>query len=302
MITNSEKDRLKYEIASTEDLLSKVGKSRIMAYSMTKKLEDLNKQLDELDNEEPEAKALLYFYGAPVIGSAGIETNFLSSALSPFQQLVTARVAKKWQGKVQKKGKMKDLHDSKLYLTALPRGSFGVELKKLTNQHIYHESHLADSLQEVVELIASSKDKNAFLKQIKNSAPRELSALKKFFRVLDKSDAGVKIETGHITSTFSQKEVKLAFEIISQIAIDSEDIQIVGKFRGILLDTWSFDFLDSTDKLIHGPIHPSVSEEEAAEFDDFLNLNCIATFEKTVTTKIDGENKPVFSLKSIDHV
>ena len=302
MITKSEKDRLNYEILSIESLLSKVDNSTVMAFSMNKKLEGLRKELAERDTDEQEARAFLFFFGAPVKGSLGIESGFLSAALAPFQQMVTARTTLKWRGSVQKKGRMKDFKDSKLFLTALPRGSFGVELKKLTNVHVYHETHLADSLHEVVELINSVKNEEDFQEKMKSTAPRELSALKKFFKALDKNDAGVKLETGHLVSEFSQQEARDGLRRISEIQIDTEEVHVEGIFRGALLDTRTFDFQDVTETVIHGPIHEDIGEDEIAEFEEFVNLPCVVTMVKTITYQVDGGKKPTFKLIAIDPV
>lgn len=49
---------------------------------------------------------------------------------------------------------------------------------------------------------------------------------------------------------------------VSESSTELQDVEISGTLKGILLETWKFDFLAATGETITGAIGPELSEEE----------------------------------------
>ena len=297
-----ERERILYEIASMQKLYDMVQGDSIMELPFRQKIDELRSELNAAEEVKGEARATIYFFGGPVIGSLGIDAEFVSDSILPFQQMVSARVSSMFR-KVAKKGRIRRIDRSKLYLTSLPRGSFGIELRKLENLDLFDGNEVVDSINSVVDLISATKDRDALQEKSIQASGRELSALKKFFSVLKKSNAGLAVETDVLNTRFSQQEVIDANYIISEVIIDTDEIQIMGRFTGVFLESRTFEFLTNTDQKITGNIHPDIDDAELDNYvQKFLDVDCIGTFEKITRNQIEGEGKPQYRLLALDEL
>ena len=120
-----------------------------------------------------EAKAVLFFSGGPVQGSIGIDASFTGRVLEPFQSMVMADYADRWHGTVGSRGRRFGEEDSRLLLTALPRGSFGLELSRAEQDELFTEDQLADTLAHVTKLVESSaRSDEDFAAELDQTEPR----------------------------------------------------------------------------------------------------------------------------------
>lgn len=153
------KNQIKSQIIELENLLSFTSNDPFMSKSLSKKIGVLKDRIASLSEEIKEAKVSLLFSGNAVLGSKGIKIDFLSKVLKPFQELVKTETTKIKYGIVGKRGKTKDINDAELYLTALPTGSFGVQLTQLNKNNIFSENEVDSAIENVMNLIKCSYKK-----------------------------------------------------------------------------------------------------------------------------------------------
>lgn len=293
------RDLLRVRILETERLLEGVSDHPIMSFSFKQKLDSLKKELENLPLNPKEPTITLLFSGRPVFGSVGIDASFLSRAILPFQKMVEADLAQRSHGIVGKRGTIRSADKANLFLTALPRGSFGVELSKIDDS--IEEGPLADSLAHVSQLIDSSaKSDEDFAVALGDASPRTINGLRQFLKIVSDDDAGVTIESGGIRTTLEVDSVKTAYERVAEATTSQADVEIRGILKGILLESWRFDFVDLNQHTITGPIDPSLSEERVIEYmASSFNKECIAVFQKTSVYLKNGRIKETFLLKEL---
>lgn len=283
-------------------MLNLVGNHPIMGMSFRERLEELQHQLDEIPADRKEATITLLFSGAPVHGSTGIDAQFLGKALLPFQKMVHADLVQRGYGKVGARGQIKNADDARLYITALPRGSFGVELSKLDDANNFDEDHVADSLVHISKLIQSSgASDEEFAANLDEVSQRTLNGLRQFLKIVAEDKAGVIIESGNIRSSLTDAEVQSAYNRVSETITKPSTARIKGVLKGILLESWKFDFLSENDEKISGSISRNLNEQQATQFmAQFFNQECIATFDKTTVYFKNGRIKDSYVLTNIE--
>lgn len=304
MTLRRKRDQLKVEILETERLIQQVSGHPVMSFSLKQRLADLNRQLGTIPMDAKEPTVTLLFFGKPVYGSVGIEADFLGQAILPFQKMVQADLTQRGYGKVGSRGQIKRADEAKLFLTALPRGSFGIELSKLESNSLFGDDELSDSLAHVSKLIESSaKSDEDFAVALDNVSQRVMTGLRQFLNVVSSDKAGLTIESGGMRSTLEVEDVQRAYQRVADVTTKQSDIEIKGILKGILLESWKFDFTDEDDKTITGSISGDLSEEEVTNFIvTFFNKKCLATFQLTTVNLSNGRIKESFLLKMIQPI
>ncbi|MGI4750117.1 MAG: hypothetical protein ACRYFB_05755 [Janthinobacterium lividum] len=297
------RENINIQILETEKLLSVVEHHPIMSFAYQQRLNDLRQELQGLQINSKEPVVTLLFSGGPVMGSTGIDASFLGKAILPFQKMVNANLAQK-HGKVGTRGALKNVDDAKLFITALPRGSFGVELSKLTNNNLFDENQVSDSLVQISKLIDSSaKSDEDFAATLDDISQREFAGLRQFLKVVADDKAGVSIESGDIRSSLSIDDAQNAYFRVAAAKTNQKEIKIQGYLKGILLESWRFDFIDLNEQKYTGPISSALSEEQVSEYiREFFNKECVAKFKKTTVSLNNGRAKNNYILEGIESI
>jgi len=297
------REHIKLQILETEKLAEDVAGHPIMSFSFQKRLEELRKNLAALPVSAKEPTVRLLFSGKPVEGSIGIDANFIGKALLPFQKMVHADLVQRGFGKVGDRGQLKSAEDARLFLTALPRGSFGVELSKIDSGKSFDEDQVSDSLAHISKLIeASAKSDEDFASTLEDVSTRTLQGLRQFLKIVSDDEAGITIESGGIRSTLEPQQVVNAYNRVNETKTNQEDIQLKGLLKGILLESWRFDFVTENHDTISGTIDASLSEEQVINFiTQFFNKTSTALIQKTTVLLKSGRVKDSFSLKNISN-
>lgn len=288
---------LKAQIVDTERLLEMVIDHPLMSESLAEKLNELRKELDSLPKESHEPKIQLLFSGNAVIGSQGIKSDFVSKTLTPFQEMVKTQVALLRFGKVGKRGQAKKAASTDLYLTALPIGSFGVELSQLESFDLFDSIEVSKAMKEVMTLIVdTATDDETFESTIEKTPKRNLSNLKRFLQEITDENSILKMESGELGVELPKEKVIEAYQRVASTIDDQEEIVINGVFRGLLLDSGRFEIQDEDGKKLSGFISEDLNEEQLIQYDrEFLNTKCEIhlrvhrTKFKTGNLKIDYE-------------
>jgi hypothetical protein len=302
MISRRNRDYIKIQLLETQRMLNLVGNHPIMSSSLKQKEKDLIEQLEKIPVDKKDSKVVLLFNGNPVKGSVGIDAAFIGKVIVPFQSMVTSEFAHRKNGTVGKRGQINNRAESKLFLTALPRGSFGIELSKLDSNDLFEEDQLSDSLSHITDLVeSSSKSDEDFAAKLDNVTPRTIQSLKDFFKVVSDDNAGVSIESGGIRCELNPIEVKSAFERVAGTITNESDKRVKGVLKGILLESWKFDFIDENGNTITGRIDDNLTEEQVSNYiSNFFNKDCTAVLKEGKVLFKNGRERVSYVLMSIE--
>jgi hypothetical protein len=267
---------LKVQIIETQAMLEKVLDHPLMSESLEVRLNYLRQKLDSLPKVSYEPKIKLLFSGNAVIGSSGIKSSFLSKTLAPFQEMIKTQFAVVRFGKAKGLGKMRIGPNSDLYLTALPIGSFGIELTQLDTNDLFDSMDISKAMKEIMILISNTaKDDETFESSIENTPKKNLLNIKKFFHEIMDESSDLKMESGELGVELSKEKVTEGYNRISATKEQVNERIINGTFRGLLLDSGKFEVQDEEGIKLSGFISEQLSEAQLVDYDKmFLNANC----------------------------
>ncbi len=301
VVSNSHKEFLQSQIAETQRMWEMVKDHPLMAKSFETKLVDLKQQLDKIPGDLKEARIKLLFSGKAVLGSLGIKSIFVSKTVKPFQELVKTEVAMVRYGNVGQRGVAKKSLDSNLYLTALPRGSFGIELSHLNPSDLFNEKDISEAISNIMDLIESSASSDeAFEDVITRTPVRNINNLKKFLKVVVDENSILKMESGSKQLLLKERDVSEAFERVDSTSTEEGEEVIQGTLRGVMLESGKFEVADEKGIIITGPISEQLSEDAIFEFDrQYLNQVCEIHLKVTTKTFKTGRSKSNYKLLDI---
>ena len=301
MTTRAQREFLKVQLLETQHLKEMVGDHPLMSVSFAEREQELLEKIAALPLGNKEARTVLFFSGDPVQGSVGIDVSFAGRVLEPFQSMVMADYADRWHGVVGSRGRRSGEADSRLLLTALPRGSFGLELTRADNDELFEEDQLADTLAHVTKLVESSarSDEN-FAAELNETAPRVIQNLRQFLEVVAKGKAGLRLETGDFRCLMNPIEANEAFNRVAATITNDELVNIPGVFKGVLLESWKFDFVTEDNHRIGGKIDENLTEEKVVALNlEFFNKRCMASMVKTTVLFKNGRVRTTYVLKGL---
>ena len=223
MTTRTQRNFLKVQLIETQRLKQMVGDHPLMSVSFAEREQELMEKIAALPLGNKEARTVLFFSGDPVQGSVGIDASFAGRVLEPFQSMVMADYADRWHGVVGSRGRRSGEADSRLLLTALPRGSFGLELTRADNDELFEEDQLADTLAHVTKLVESSaRSDEDFAAELDETAPRVIQNLRQFLEVVAKGKAGLRLESGDYRCSMNAVEADEAFNRVAGTITNDE--------------------------------------------------------------------------------
>ncbi len=294
-----QRQRLKAQIIDTQFLLEAVVNHPFMSIGLSEKVTQLQGELDALPKELSEPTVELLFSGDAVSGSQGIKANFISKAVPPFQELVKAKVSKERLGRARRGEKVRREESSDLFLTALPRGSFGVELSQLKPNEVFDEAIVSKAIKDVIKLVANATSDENFEASLKDTTKTELVSLKKFLRGIAEENSILTMESGEVHLELSKEKVADAYQRVSSTITEEGEVILDGIFRGILLDSKRFEFqlLDGTR--ISGKVNEDISDLDMVEYKTFLGTHCDFHLRIYETTFRTGNEKKEYELLDI---
>ncbi len=292
---------IKAQIVDTQRLLEMVLDHPLMSEGLAERLNQLKQELETLPKESFEPKIQLLFSGNAVVGSQGIKSTFVSKTLTPFQEMVKTQIALVRFGKVGKRGQAKKGANTDLYLTALPVGSFGVELSQLESNDLFDSMDVSKAMKDVMSLVVNSAtDDETFEASIEQTPKRNLTNLKKFLQEISDENSVLKMESGELGIELPKEKIIEAFQRVSATIDEETELIINGTFRGLLLDSGKFEIQDEEGKRISGFISQDIEEEQLVDYDKtFLNSNCIIHLRVHKTKFKTGNEKTDYELLEI---
>jgi hypothetical protein len=301
MTTRAQREFWKVQLLDTQRLLEAAAGHPLMSVALEERRRELQEKIAALPLGSKEARTVLFFSGTPVQGSLGIDATFAGRVLEPFQSMVMTDYADRWHGVVGKRGRRSGEAESRLLLTGLPRGSFGLELTRAENDELFEEDQLADTLAHVTKLVESAaRSDEDFAAELDETAPRVVLKLKEFLEVIAKGKAGLRLESGDFRCTMDPIQANEAFNRVAGTITNDETLSVSGVFRGVLLEAWRFNFLTEDNHSIGGKIDESLTEEQVIALNrEFFNERCVAEFLKTTVLFKNGHVRTTYTLKGL---
>lgn len=301
MTTRRKRDFLKTQLLETDRLIEMTGDHPVMSFGLVQRKEELEEELHALPMGHKEPRTVLFFSGEPVVGSVGIDANFAGRVLAPFQNMVMSEHAQRWHGTLGSRGRRTGEQESRLILTGLPRGSFGLELTKAANDEFFEEEQLADTLAHVTRLIESaSRSDEDFASELNETSPRVIQSLRDFLKVVSDGRAGLQMESGDFRCTLDPVKASEAFQRVSDTVTKEERVEERGVFKGLLLESWRFDFVNEAGHKITGKLDNDLTQEQAVTMGrDFLEQSCVADLLKTTILFKNGRQRTSYCLRSL---
>ncbi|MEO7299327.1 MAG: hypothetical protein ABI042_12215 [Verrucomicrobiota bacterium] len=278
------------------------GQHPLMSVALEERERELKEKIAALPLGNKEARTILFFSGEPVQGSVGIDASFAGRVLEPFQSMVMADYADRWHGVVGSRGRRPGEAQSRLLLTGLPRGSFGLELARADNDELFEEGQLADTLAHVTKLVeAAARSDEDFAAELDETAPRVIQNLREFLEVIAKGKAGLRLESGDFRCTMSPVEANDAFNRVAGTITNDELVKLPGVFKGVLLDSWKFDFVTNENHSVGGKIDENLTEEQVIALNrKFFNGRCLASLLKTTVLFKNGRVRTTHTLNGLE--
>jgi hypothetical protein len=147
---------------------------------------------------------------------------------------------------------------------------------------------------------SSVRSDEDFAAELDETAPRVIQNLRQFLEVVAKGKAGLRLESGDYRCSMNPVEANEAFNRVAGTITNDELVSIPGVFKGVLLESWKFDFVTEENHRIGGKINESLTEEQVVALNlEFFNKRCAASFLKTTVLFKNGRVRTTYTLKGI---
>lgn len=297
-----QKEALQAELIGLTHLLSITPEDPLATPLMKSRMAELETQIKEIVDRPPILPETELFFGrGAVIGSMGIEAGFASEILKSFQDMVTNHFSAKFCGALRRTGRRRGESLSKLFLTALPTGSFGLQLSQPFVTDFVVASQVTQTMEEITDLVgAAAKGDEPFVDTVSHFNGRVLIPLAGFLESLNNSGSDCKIISGSRRTTLNTEDVSQAYQRVISAKTQDEVVRLNGIFGGVLLGSGRFEFMPTADTRIQGWIAESVTEEEAIEMEKFAGKQCRATLSRTTISMRTGRKSLFHELLNIE--
>lgn len=255
-----ELDSLQAESAALNHLLSMSTEEDdpIGHLQFKERLEEISSQIEEISARQTyTAQIAAFFGGSPVIGSHGIYASFLAKATDGLQDIVDKQAAAEEFGSLAGRGPVRNRKNTRLMVTDVIRGSFGIVLEEFSPNADLTETALKRIVDEVAHLIAKigTASMEEFSEAVEHLDERSLQSFKNFFELLADSDATLRLVFGEQDVLLDHDSVSLGRDRISKLKISElEHDDFIGKLYWIPAHKkFELRLLD-TNEVIYGSV------------------------------------------------
>ena len=253
--------------ATLKKLINETDESEVIVrMSLNVRLREVEEQLESYEGHPPRlVDARLTFNGKPVIGHDGIMAEFLAKALTAFE-IAVASVGASMNGFLSEMGPIPNRSAYGLLITGIARGSFGFEFRDVS-QHTrstpeYSQSELAVmTVRDILKASLEATDEYELTHVVDDIHHRALKHLCAFLDVVAKNEAVCALKFGDDVVRFDDTEqVKRSVERLGRIE-NAENIELVGRFRGVLPNSRRAEFfVEETREIVTGPVRAPVAQ------------------------------------------
>jgi hypothetical protein len=298
------KENLQADLAGLEGLLAITPDDPLATPLMQSRAGELRDEIAKTNGADVQIPETEIFFGqGPVIGAKGIEAKFAGQVLNRFQDIVSNHFAAKFLGVLRRAGRRRGETDSKLYLTALPTGSFGLQLTQPHMEDFVAAGQLAETMEEITGLVAAAgKDDETFDQMIESVHGRVLVPLQDFLDTLNKAGADCKMFSGMKRAELKKEQVTQAYERVASAKTKQEDITLEGTFCGTLLRSGRFEFEPQGQPVLSGWLAEDITVEQAIEMDNLVGKMARAALRSTTISTKSGTRRPTYELISLNPI
>lgn len=294
-----QRETMQAELAGLKRLLQTTPEDPLATPLMKSRIEDMEKALKGLVETPPLApETELFFTDGPALGSQGLEAIFTSDILDSYQNMVTNHYSAKHFGALRRAGRRRGETETKLFLTALPRGSFGLQLTQPHVADFVAATQVSSAMEQISSLLEAAGDSDqAFEALLGDYNPRVLKPLTRFLEALHSGGGQCRVVTGFKETILSVGKIAEAFTRVSAARTEEETTTMKGVFGGVLMFAWEFDFQPEQGEMIRGTLAEEVTEEAAEAMNhEFSRKAAIAKLKITTVHTRSGKKKPIYEL------
>lgn len=276
-----ERDQRAAELSSVEGIIARLTDDDFLTrIGLESRRDELQAWLAEqaVEPEEPTASAALFFSGAPVAQTRGIEAKFGALAVNKFQDLVAMMMAQE-DKPLAVSGPIPNRGASTLHITNVTRGSFGFLLEEIEPQGQVISTSLKLAVDSTTRLLTAlgSGDENHFREVAETVDQRALGTAQEFFSLVRGNGAQFRVVAGNFEQTFTDAAIALATERASTTRIVPVEESIDGRFGGALPEGHQFE-LRAERGTISGNVSDDIPASELARWNrDLVNRPIRAT-------------------------
>ena len=298
-----QRQMLQMELAGTRHLLATTSEDPLATPLLQSRIDEIEVRIRDLEQRPSIAPTVeLFFTHGVALGSEGLEASFTSEVLNSYQNVLTNHYTAKHYGKPRGSGKRRRESESQLFLTALPRGSFGLQLSQIQTHDWIAADNVSKAMQDVSRLVeATVESDEAFEAALTTFDARVFKPLKRFIVVLHAGETEFRLVTGFHETTLNADQISVAHARVSAADTDEDIVQWPGVFGGVTTFSYKFDFRPDNGELIHGPIGEEVTEETATAWNEHYTQKRVKA-ELKVSTVISraGKKKPTYELLDLE--
>jgi hypothetical protein len=151
-----------------------------------------------------------------------------------------------------------------------------------------------EALTSLVE--SASAGDAAFAQGVEHFHSRVLVPLGKFLDVLASREASVTIRSGVRETVLRPEQVRAARTRVAATKTEPEEIVLIGVFRGVLLESWKFDFVPDGQPAISGALGESVTETAAHAMVSLCDQRCEAVLNRVRFRTHGNLSRPTYEL------
>ena len=290
---------LQAELGSLQSLLTRTPDDPLATPMLRGRIANLQVRLKDLEERPPLTPTTeLFFREGATCGSEGLETTFASGVLESYQNMVSDHYAAKNYGKLRRFGRRRREAETQLYLTALPRGSFGLQLSQHQVEDFVAATNLSEAMLQISFLVEATAESDAtFERALAEYDTRVFRPLKRFVETLHTGGGDCRIVTGFHETQLSHDQIIAAYDRVDAADLEEKNEIVPGTFGGLLTNSWHFDFCPDGGDWIRGKLSEEISDAVAADWNTHFTSKLVLAELKisTVVTRT-GRKKPGYEL------
>ncbi len=250
--------------------------------------------------QSPPPRVALFLKGGGVQGTTGVRASLAGESLIQYERMFAEQALFHERSAARETGRSRRPRGSQtpsLLFIGTPRGSFGLEFVPQPGSDGTVISVHTQALREITNVLetVSSEDPTAD-SEIAGISPRVFQPMKKFLNTLVNYGAELRIAfSDRPSSVISSQRIRIASERLER-EVQSEEIELKGKFRGLTRETTVFDLLLDDGSLITGSAAEGLTEPDLDRISALTNHRCVATLEKTTLTPVGGPVRVTYLL------
>jgi hypothetical protein len=303
---------LQTQVLELRRLLEAAGNDTIIAPQLRERLAEAEAELQQAGYQEGNVfpkgtvampRAAIFIRGGGVQDSQGIRPSLAGELLIQYGKMFTAQAVHDEREAARKSGRKRRPRNApvpEVLFTGTPRGSFGLEFVPKTAE-LEDESLLAvhaRSFENIASAIISITrgDGDSLGEAVRRIPSPMLQPLKQFVRILAENGADLRLAFADKPSaSFGKSDMKAAAERL-EMDVSQGFETVSGVFRGVTLDSGSFDFRTDSGTVITGTVADELTEEDLEQMERLVNQRGEAEVQRTIVNRIGGPSATTYVL------